>query len=546
MRLRSVVPSLERRSRATILFFSAIIVFAQDVSPERLRAHVRFLSSDLLEGRGPGERGGELATEYLASQLAVAGAKPAGENGTWFQAVPLVGVKTAAGSRLSVGGIDLRWLDEFVGQNQTQRAHESIDAEAVFAGHGISAPEFGWDDYAGADVKGKAVVLFTNEPPSTDPRFFGGPALTYYGRWTYKFEEATRRGAAAVLILHTTETAGYGWNVVRNSWGQEDLQVNATGTPLAFAGWLSGDASTKLAEKAGTTVEALLRKAGTRGFRVVPLGFRVNAEVRSELREIRVRNVVGQIRGSDPTLDHETAAFSAHWDHLGMRKDGEGDRIFNGAVDNATGCAVVLEIARLWSHLGVKPRRSALFLFTAAEEAGLRGAEYWVTHPLVPLADTSLVLNFDSFFPFGRTQDVVLDGAERASSWPQIQMVARRMGLRISPEARPEQGTFFRSDHFAFAKAGVAAFSVKAGQSFSAGGEENLLRLKEYHEKHYHQASDEYSPEWDFSGMEQVARFGMALGSDAANWDRKVRWNTPAQSSAAKPAPRTVARKRRR
>ena len=498
--------------------------WAQDVSGERIRAHVRFLASDLLEGRGVGVRGGELATEYLAAQLAIAGAKPAGVNGTWFQPVPLVGVLTQPGSQLHAGKLEFNMLTEFVGSALTQTPEQTIDADAVFVGHGITAPEFGWDDYAGIDVKGKVVVLFTNEPASDDPAFFGGRALTYYGRWTYKYEQALRRGAAAALILHTPATAGYGWEVVRNSWGREDFAVKRAGEALEFAGWLSQEAAEKLALAAGKPLPELLRLADTRGFKAFPLGLKIGGKIQSKIRDIGTRNVAGVVRGSDASVAGETVIYSAHWDHLGSTPSPSGDGIYNGAVDNATGCAMLLEMARAWAEAKVKPRRSATFIFMAAEESGLRGAEYYVSKPLTPLAKTSLVLNFDSFYPFGRLKDVVLTGAERTTFWPRIQEIARRFDLTIAADARPEQGSFFRSDHFPFAKAGTPAFSVNGGATFLANEAAGAAKLKEYGARNYHQPSDEYQDDWDFSNMEYLSRFGVALGTEAANADQLIRF----------------------
>ncbi|MEZ5404379.1 MAG: M20/M25/M40 family metallo-hydrolase [Bryobacteraceae bacterium] len=509
--------------KASIGLLLAAAIAAQDIAPERLRAHVKFLASDLLEGRAPGTRGGALAEEYLASQLAVAGAKPAGEAG-WFQAAPLVGVE-ATEPRLEAGDLRFRWMDDFVGQTLAQQAEVEFGGELVFAGHGIHAPEFGWDDYAGADVRGKVIVLFTNEPASDREAFFGGRALTYYGRWTYKYEEAARRGAAAVLILHTDATAGYGWDVVRNSWGREDAQVRATGG-LGFAGWLSDAAAGRLAEAAGTTLSALLARAEKKGFRAAPLGgLSAKGSVRSRVRAIAARNVIGRVEGSDPALANGPVIFTAHADHLGKSGDGPGDTIFNGAVDNATGCAIVLELARAWAALPVKPRRPALFVLTTAEEAGLRGAEYFVAHPMAAaLEQTALVLNFDSFFPFGPTRDLVIAGAERTTWAGRITALGERHAVAIEPDPRPENGGFFRSDHFPFARAGVAALSLKGGRDFLANAEESTAKLGEYGGKRYHRVSDEYSGDWDFSGMEQVGAFALALGLEAANASEPVRW----------------------
>ncbi len=514
---------MRRAALGLLLIFGAA---AQDIAGSRIRAHLKFLASDLLEGRGVGQRGGELATEYLAAQLAIAGARPV-NNASFFQTVPLVSVHTSPESKLSASKgdqhVSFRWLDDFVGQSPAQTERESIDAEAIFVGHGISAPEFNWDDYAGIDVTGKAVVLFTNEPPSTDAKFFDGRALTYYGRWSYKYEQALRKGAAAVLILHTTPTAGYGWEVVRNSWGRDEAHVKRSGAALSFAGWLTSDAAAKFLALAGHSPGDLLARANQRGFRAIPLGLRVKGEIGSRVREIAARNVAGWIEGSDPILHNHAVVFSAHWDHLG-NVEGPGDTIFNGAVDNASGCAMLLDMARAWAALPKKPRRSALFLFTAAEESGLLGSASYVRQPLVPLDKTALVLNFDSYYPFGRVKEVLLERADRTTFWPSIQQVAERFQFSVGQPPNPESGSFFRSDHFSFAKAGVAAFSVSGGRIYAANQEEIEAKLAQYGARHYHQPSDEYKDDWDFAGMEAIARFGVALGIEAANGDENVRW----------------------
>ncbi|MGD0013146.1 MAG: M20/M25/M40 family metallo-hydrolase [Bryobacteraceae bacterium] len=520
----------------TILLLAAAAAVSsaqvQNISGERIRADVKFLSSDLLEGRGVDARGGRLATEYLAAQFALAGAKPAGDNGTYFQAVPLIGVETQPDAQLSAarGGrqMEFKWLDEFVGSDERQKPSEDLEAEAVFVGHGIVAPEFNWDDFKGADVRGKILVLFTNEPPSEDPRFFGGRALTYYGRWTYKFEEAQRRGALAAIIIHTTPTAGYGWEVVRNSWGREQSYVRlAPGEPaLAFAGWVTEEAGGRLLGLSGNAVAEMLRAANTREFRPIPLGIRIHLRLRSKVREQDTRNVVAIIPGSDAGPKSEAVVFSAHWDHLGIGPSVNGDAIYNGAVDNATGCAMLLEIARAWAALEQKPRRSAIFAAVTAEESGMQGSEYYAAHPVIAAGLTAAAFNLDAFNPFGRTRDVVVTGAERTSLWPLVEDTARRFNLVIQPDPEPEQGHFYRSDHFSFARAGIPSFSIDQGNEVLGkppGWGERAVR--EFEEKHYHQPSDEYHDDWDFSGLEELARFTMALGVGAANLDRLPTWN---------------------
>ncbi len=447
-------------------------------------------------------------------------------------AVPLTGITTEPGASLSAqaaGGksVSFRWLDDFVGANQRQTAEDRFDAEAIFVGHGISAPEFHWDDYKGVDVSGKVLVLFTNEPPSEDPKFFGGRALTYYGRWTYKYEEAARRGARAVLIVHTTPTAGYGWDVVRGSWSKEDPEVKlAPGQPaLAFAGWITQDAGERLFALTGKTVDEMLAAANSPDFRPMPLGVRIRANIPSKIRQIESRNVAAVVAGSDDELKSQYVVFTAHWDHLGIGPEVNGDRIYNGAVDNATGCGILLELARAWAELPRKPRRSALFLAVTAEEAGLRGSEYYAAHPLFPLNKTAVDLNFDAFYPFGRTADISVTGAERTTVWPIVEQAARRMDIAIKPEAHPEQGDYYRSDHFSFARAGVPSFSISLGSQFAgkpAGYGEQIFQ--EFNEKHYHQPSDEYREDWNFDGMVEAAQFGFLVGMDVANQRNLPTW----------------------
>src|SRR5580700_7269677 len=326
-----------------VFLMMAVLAMAQstEISGERIRAHVKFLASDLLEGRGVGARGGDLATEYIAAQLALVGAKPAGDAGTYFQNLTLVGVEPQAASTLTAGDTSFRWLDDFVGVTYQQKTDAAFDADAVFVGHGIVAPEYQWDDYAGVNVRGKVVVLFTNEPPSDDPKFFAGKALTYYGRWTFKFEEAARRGAKACLIIHTTETAGYPFTVVQRLEGAQ-LKRNPNDPALAFAGWLSRQAGEKLLAMCGRTVDSALREANTRGFKAVPMGVRIKGRIPTKVENFVSKNVIGMIEGSDENLKSEAVAFTAHWDHLGVGRAVLGDSVYHGAADNGTGCAILM------------------------------------------------------------------------------------------------------------------------------------------------------------------------------------------------------------
>lgn len=518
-------------------------MYAQDlhVSGEKIRAHVKYLSSDELEGRGVGTRGGKLATDYIAAQLQSEGVQPGGDNGTYFQDVPLVGCKTPPTAKIRANGkgehLTFTYSKDFVGTSFAQKPVSKFDAEAIFVGHGISAPEYGWDDYKGVDVKGKVLIYFTNEPPSTDASFFGGPALTYYGRWTYKYEEAARRGAIAAFIIHTTPTAGYGWSVVNASWSQEhsELRLAPGEKALQFAGWLTQDAGARLMAVTGKSLDQLLAMANEKSFRPIPLRIRISANIPIAIRQINSRNVIGRVEGSSPTLKSQAVLFTAHWDHLGIGLPVNGDRIYNGAVDNATGCGMVLEIARVWAGLPQKPKRTALFIFVTAEEQGLLGSEYYGEHPEIPAGKTAADINYDALYPFGRTKDVDVTGAERTTLWPIVEHDAQRLGLTITPDAEPGQGHYYRSDHFSLARVGIPSFSISQGTDY-IGKPANFGKtiFEQYNKEHYHQPSDEYKPDWDFAGMEQMADFGLTLGLDFANMPKLATWHSGDEFLAAR------------
>jgi len=503
------------------------------LSQERMRADVQYLASDELEGRGVGTKGEKLATDYLAGQLKAAGAEPAGDNGTYFQQVPLVGSTTSPSATLQVSGpgenLSLAFGKDFVGTALSQVPENSFDAEAVFVGHGISAPEFDWDDYKGQDVRGKVLVYFTNEPPSNDARFFAGRALTYYGRWTYKFEEAARRGAAAALIIHTTPTAGYGWGVVNGSFSREmpELKLNRGEYGLKLAAWLSQDAGARLVSATGKSLDELLSMANDKSFHPIPLGVRVAGRIPVTLRAIQSRNVVGRIDGSDARLKPQAVLYTAHWDHLGISVPVNGDKIYNGAVDNATGCAVVLDLARAWAALPRKPKRSAVFLFVTAEESGLLGSEYYGEHPEIPAGLTAVDINYDALYPFGKTRDVLVSGAERTTLWPLVERDAKSMDIKIGSDPTPEQGHYYSSDHFSLARVGIPAFSVSQGREYiGKPADFGKTIFEQYNAEHYHRPSDEYHSDWDFRSMEQMAEFGLRIGIDAANSPELPTWNS--------------------
>lgn len=510
-------------------------IFAQEgddnlpaISIDRVRADLKYLASDPLQGRGVGTRGEELATDYIASQFRKAGLKPAGERGTYFQRVPLV--LNRSGAELSLDAIggnkttSFKILDEFVGINNTQQS-EDFDAEAVFVGHGITAPEFGWDDYKGTDVKGKVVVLFTNEPPSDDAKFFGGKSLTYYGRWTYKYEEATRRGAIAAFIIHTPETAGYPYSVVRTVKTAQ-LQREPGAAALAFAGWLSSAGGDKVLASAGLTVATALEKANTRGFRPIPLGVRLKGHVPTTVQKVASKNVLGSIEGSDPDLKSEYVLFTAHWDHLGVGRSSLGvEEIFSGALDNASGCSILMELARAWSSMNPKPKRSALFLAVTAEESGLLGAYYYASHPVVPLGKTAMDFNFDCVSPIGEPESIVLSGGERTTAWKILQDAATRHSLAIEPDLRGHLGFYFRSDHFALARGGVPAFSVGRGEKVKGKPVDFTKKITEdFIANVYHTSKDRFQEEWDFAGYPVIMRFTLDAARQVANAPTLPTW----------------------
>jgi Zn-dependent M28 family amino/carboxypeptidase len=529
-----------------IFLAGALIAFSMTgqelhISAGKIQAHVKYLAGDELEGRGVGTRGETLATEYIASQLKLVGVNPGGDDGTYYQRVPLVGATVLPDATLTIAGssgkVPFSFVKDYVGTAYSQRPENDFDAEAVFVGHGISAPEFGWNDYKDEDVKGKVLVYFTNEPPSDDPNFFSGPALTYYGRWAYKFEEAKRRGAVAALIIHTTPTAGYGWSVVSGSWSQErpQMKLEPEDRGLKLAAWLSQEAGAKLIASTGKSLDELLSVANQKSFRPIPLGVHVTGHIPVKLREINSRNVIGRVGGADPEMKSQAVLFTAHWDHLGVGVLVDRDSIYNGAVDNATGCGMVLEIARLWAALPHKPKRSGLFIFVTAEEAGLLGSEYYAKHPVIPAGQTAGAVNFDAFFPFGKTRDVSVTGAERTTLWPIVQRDARRMELEIKPDPQPGQGHYYRSDHFSLARVGIPAFSISAGTDY-VGKPANFGKttFEEYNSKHYHQPSDQYHDDWDFGSMEQMADFGLRLGLDFANMPKLPTWKAGDEFLAAR------------
>jgi Zn-dependent M28 family amino/carboxypeptidase len=506
------------------------IVALETITPEHIRWHVRYLSHDLLEGRGTGQRGGDIAAEYIATQFAEYGLKPAGDHGTYMQKVPLVGITTLPETQFSVvpkqgETMNLKPLDEYVAYDQTQQPQSDVDAEIVFVGYGIEAPEYGWDDYKGLDVHGKVLLMLVNEPPSDDPKFFKGKALTYYGRWTYKYEEAARKGAVGVILVHQTQMASYPWEVVRNSNSGEKSFLKLEGPALKVASWIHLDVATRLASASGMNLDKMIKDAQTKEFHPVSLGARLKAHMVSKVRSFESNNVLAMLPGSDRNLSSEAVLYTAHYDHFGIRPDMPGDNIFNGANDNATGCGILLELARAFGAASQKPRRSILFAAVTAEEQGLLGSEYLGKHPPVPAGKITLDLNYDDVKPLGAPEEVQVSGAERTSFYSVVEATAKEFRLAIRQDALPEAGHFYRSDHFSLARVGVPAFSINEGMKYKGHTEAwGLEQEHEYVEKHYHQPSDEYRPEMDFVGDSAMARFGFALGWEAASLQKRIEW----------------------
>lgn len=514
------------------------------VTEAEIDGHIRFLSSDLLEGRAPATRGGRLTAEYIAAQLRGAGVEP-GAGESYFQRVPIdvVGadpatIRVAASGKASAS---FRYPEDVVVWPGSATEASQARGEIVFVGYGSTAPEYRWDDFKDVDLKGKILLVLVNDPPAPagEPNHFGGRAMTYYGRWTYKFEEAERRGAAGALIVHTTERAGYPWHTVVGSWAKEQRMLPRDPklpAPLGFRGWITDSAATAMLKEAGLDLAQLRERAAQRNFRPVATGVTLDVGFRNRVAHLESENVVGLVRGSDPALRDQHVAFSAHWDHLGVGPAVDGDSIYNGALDNASGVADLLAVARVAASRPA-PKRSLLFVFVTAEESGLLGSEYFAQNPVVPIERIVANVNVDGGNLWGRVKDFRVLGDTKSSLGPRFAAMIQPGGMRITPDAFPERGGFYRSDHFSFARAGVPAVSIGAGNDFEgrpAGwGEE---RLNAYNARDYHQPSDEYAPGFDYRGAVQLAELVLEFGTRLANEAELPRWNPDAEFASARPA----------
>jgi Zn-dependent M28 family amino/carboxypeptidase len=518
------------------------------ITPREIDGHLRFLSHDLLEGRAPATRGGELTAHYIASQLRAFGVEPAGVSGSYFQRVPIdvVAADSATlrataqvGQNASAGPVTLRYPQDVVVWAGSATEASAARGELVFVGYGSTAPEYRWDDFKDADVRGKILLVLVNDPPApaSEPTLFGGRAMTYYGRWTYKFEEAERRGAAGALIVHTTERAGYPWHTVVGSWATEQRMLARDpklAAPLGFRGWITDSAATALLRRAGLDLAELRRRAESRAFRPVPTGVTIDVGFRNRVQHLHSDNVVGVVRGRDAALRDEYVALSAHWDHLGIGPAVNGDSIYNGALDNASGVADLLAVARAANALP-RSRRSLLFVFVTAEESGLLGSAYFGQNPTMPLERIVANINVDGGNLKGRTRDLEVLGENKSSLGPMLAAMIRPMGMRISPEEHPERGYFYRSDHFSFAKVGVPAVSI--GEGTDVIGKPRGWGTawdEEYTAHRYHQPSDEYRPDYDLSGAVQLSQILLRFGQLVANSVAPPMWNRDAEFAAVR------------
>ena len=530
-------PSALRSGAALAALLAGSAGAQTPITAAEIDGHLRFLSSDLLEGRGPATRGGALTEQYLAAQLRSFGVEPA-VNGSYFQRVPIDIVALQAQTlRASASGkatATLRYPEDVVIWAGASTERSVAHAPVVFVGYGSTAPEFSWNDFKDVDVKGKILLVLVNDPPAPagEPALFGGTAMTYYGRWTYKFEEAERRGAVGALIVHDTERAGYVWPTVVGSWAKEQRMLPRDPklpAPLGVRGWITGDATAALLRQAGLDLATLRRQAESRAFRPVETGITLDLAFANTVQHLESQNVVGVIPGSDSTARREHVMLTAHWDHLGIGPAVNGDSIYNGAEDNASGTADLLAVARVLAQ-GPRTKRSVLVAFVTAEESGLLGSEFLSLNPVVPTEDLVANLNVDGGNILGETRDLTVLGDTKSSLGPSLARMLAPRGMRISPDANPERGYFYRSDHFAFAKVGVPSASIGAGDDFVGRPREwGHQQAEDYTEKRYHQPGDQYEAGWDLRGAVQLSGIVLEFTRQLADSRDWPTWNANAE-----------------
>jgi Zn-dependent M28 family amino/carboxypeptidase len=504
----------------------------REITRGTLEAPIRFLSSDDLEGRGPATRGDQLARLYLSTQLEALGYQPAGPGGQWQQPFDVVGFKAHMPQTWTFQAkgapVDLKWWDDYIAGSGVQQEKASVqNAELVFVGYGIEAPEFHWNDFKGMDLKGKVLVMLNNDP-DWDPKLFAGKRRLYYGRWMYKYESAARQRAAGAIIVHTTPSAGYPWQVVQSSWSGTQFELPAESEPrIQIKAWVTESAARTLLKAAGKDLDKLVAAARSRNFKPVPLGVRTSIAFTNTLSRTQTANVAGLLPGSDPALKQQVVIFSAHHDHFGIGEpDKQGDRIYHGARDNASGCAQVLSIARAFAALEPRPRRSVLVLFVGVEEQGLLGSLYYALHPTIPAGRIAADINYDGGNIFGRSRDVTLLSSGKSSLDNDVEAVAHLQGRVVIPDQYPDRGYYYRSDQFSFAKVGVPGVYLDIGLDYPGHPAHWGRQQKEAWElTHYHQPSDKIEPSWSFDGMIDDAQLGFLTGWLVAQSHEMPTWN---------------------
>jgi Zn-dependent M28 family amino/carboxypeptidase len=510
------------------------------ITPDGLLAHIKMLASDEFEGRAPGTKGEDLSIKYISDQFRSIGLKPGNPDGSYIQEVSLAGIKSDPKMSFTVGGnaTELKYPDDFVASSARLRSEIKIDnSDVVFVGYGIVAPEYGWDDYKNVDVHGKTILMLINDPPIPDPKdpskleekMFKGKAMTYYGRWTYKYEIAAQNGAAAAVIIHETEPAAYPYSVVKTSWAKENYELDAPDQnkdAVQVRSWITLDVAKKLLTDCGQDFDALKKAAITKEFKPVATSAKINVAIKQQLRSVKSHNVIGKFEGSDPKLKDEYVIYTAHWDHLGRHPELQGDQIFNGAVDNASGDAAVIQLAAAFSKLNPPPKRSVLFMCTTAEEAGLLGAKFYAEHPLYPLEKTLADINIDSMNVWGKTRDIEDVSFGMSALDDMLAVAAKRQGRTAIPNSRPEKGSIYRADNFEFSKAGVPSLYIGKGEHLLSRPENAPLRSDEFDLHDYHQVTDEIKPDWDLTGAVQDVDLLFEVGSQVANADKFPEWKS--------------------
>jgi len=521
------------------------------ITPDALLAHIKTLASDEFEGRSPGTKGEELSIKYISDQFRSIGLKPGNPDGSYFQEVPLAGIKSEPKMVLAVAGkqpVELKYPDDFVASSAWLQPEIKVDnSDLVFVGYGVVAPEYGWDDYKGVDVRSKTILMLINDPAVPDPKdpskldekMFKGKAMTYYGRWTYKYEIAAQKGAAAAIIIHETEPAAYPWQVVRSSWAKENFELdnpNKNMDAVLARSWITLDVAKTLSADCGQDFDALKKSAITKDFRPVALNAKANIEIKQALRSFKSHNVIGEFEGADPKLKDEYIIYTAHWDHLGRHPELQGDQIFNGAVDNASGDAAVIALASAFPKAGSPPRRSILFMCTTAEEAGLLGAKWYAEHPLYPLEKTLADINIDSMNVWGKARDIEDVSYGFSTMDDALAAAAQRQGRKAIPNSRPEKGAIYRADNFEFSKAGVPSLYIGKGEHLMSRPENGPLRSDEFDLKDYHQVTDEVHADWDLSGAVQDVDLLFEVGYQIANADKFPEWKPGVEFKAKRDA----------